>query len=148
MSLINARLMAVLKKTSNTELYISGLDSGFYENIVVTEITTGCLVDLGNVELQCIPPENACFATEKFFTPNGDGINDFWSLKTINGGCDYSLSIFDRYGKLLCRLNPINDKWDGTFQGVIMPATDYWFVVNYIDGTTTKAFQSHFTLKR
>ena len=60
-----------IKKTSNTELYISGLDSGFYENIVVTEITTGCLVDLGNVELQCIPPEKACFASKNFFTANG-----------------------------------------------------------------------------
>lgn len=132
----------------NGTITISNLNAGSYLNILVTENSSGCTENLGSLELLCTPPENDCFDVDKFFTPNGDEINDYWSLKPINGGCDYTLSIFDRYGKLLIMLNPTNEKWDGTFQGTKMPSTDYWFTVNYTNGTTTKVYQSHFTLKR
>jgi gliding motility-associated-like protein len=86
-----------------------------------------------------------------FFTPNGDGFHDTWNIIGLadTGSVIY---IFDRYGKLIKQISPDSEGWDGTFNGVNVPATDYWFTVTYpeFDGTTTvtREFKSHFSLKR
>jgi gliding motility-associated-like protein len=41
------------------------------------------------------------------------------------------IQIFDRYGKLLKEISPNSTGWNGTYNGQPLPATDYWFVVDY-----------------
>lgn len=83
----------------------------------------------------------------KFFTPNGDGVNDIWQLKGISEQFqpNSKVFIFDRFGKLLFTLNSHSDTWDGTFNGTTLPTSDYWFSATLEDGRT---FRNHFTLKR
>ena len=38
--------------------------------------------------------------------------------------------------------------WDGKYNGVLMPSTDYWFTVDYDEQNATKQFKAHFSLKR
>ena len=84
----------------------------------------------------------------KFFTPNGDGYNDQWNIFALAGQSGSRIFIFDRYGKLLKQISPAGQGWDGTFNGQAMPATDYWFVVEYLDKQIKKEFRAHFSLKR
>ncbi|WP_460218351.1 T9SS type B sorting domain-containing protein [Psychroserpens sp. MEBiC05023] len=86
----------------------------------------------------------------KFFTPNGDGYHDTWNISAINSQPSAKIYIFDRYGKLLKQLSPTGAGWDGTYQGNLMPTSDYWFVVEYNEPNTgdRKEFKAHFTLKR
>jgi gliding motility-associated-like protein len=56
--------------------------------------------------------------------------------------------IFDRYGKLLKEISPDGVGWDGNYTGHPMPATDYWFTVEYTKQGVVKKFKSHFSLKR
>ena len=81
------------------------------------------------------------------FTPNGDGTNDTWNVQGVTALFQPStrVQIFNRYGKLLKELSPLNGGWDGTYNGEIMPNDDYWFTVKLQDG---RIFKSHFTLKR
>jgi gliding motility-associated-like protein len=83
----------------------------------------------------------------KFFTPNNDGVNDYWNLKGINSNFykNTIILIFDRYGKLLKQLSPSSKGWDGTFNGFSLPSDDYWFTVKLEDGREAKG---HFSLKR
>ncbi len=84
----------------------------------------------------------------QFFTPNADGFNDFWTIN-LDVRYDAKLFIYDKYGKLLKQFNPYSTEgWDGTFNGAPLPATDYWFVINYIEDSNQKEFRSHFSLKR
>ncbi|GAA4306442.1 T9SS type B sorting domain-containing protein [Aestuariibaculum suncheonense] len=83
----------------------------------------------------------------KMFTPNNDGFNDIWQ---VYGTSDMfqpnsKIQIFDRYGKLLKELTPLNGGWDGSFNGKQLPNDDYWFFVTLQDG---RIFKDHFTLKR
>ena len=82
-----------------------------------------------------------------YFTPNGDGYNDRW---IINLPDEYFglITIYDRYGKLIKQLSPDGSGWDGTFNGQLLPSTDYWFKVEYTEDNTRKEFKSHFSLKR
>lgn len=87
-----------------------------------------------------------------FFTPNGDGANDYWNVKGISALNQPVVSIFDRYGKLLKQLADGELGWDGTLNGVALPASDYWFKLSYLDeqGTrvTARYVRNHFALKR
>jgi gliding motility-associated-like protein len=83
----------------------------------------------------------------KFFTPNGDGYHDTWNIRGVsaNFNDDSIIYIFDRYGKLLTKITPLGPGWNGTFNGELMPATDYWYTVKFEDGRSIKG---HFALKR
>ncbi|MUH37866.1 gliding motility-associated C-terminal domain-containing protein [Zobellia amurskyensis] len=83
----------------------------------------------------------------RFFTPNGDGVNDVWSIVGFPQIEDADVSIYNQYGMLLHQLNG-NIGWDGTFNGKIAPSSDYWFRVDYTKDGERKEFKSHFSLKR
>lgn len=80
----------------------------------------------------------------KFFTPNGDGYNDTWSINFSFYEKGIITEIYDRFGKLLKVLNH-RESWDGKQNGNMLPADDYWFVVNRTNG---KVYKGHFAMKR
>ncbi|UMB59632.1 T9SS type B sorting domain-containing protein [Lutibacter sp. A80] len=87
----------------------------------------------------------------KFFTPNNDGENDTWNIIGINSGFypTSTLNIFDRYGKLVAKINPIIESWNGLYNGKELPSTDYWFTVELKDNTgKIRRKQGHFSLIR
>ncbi len=81
----------------------------------------------------------------RFFTPNGDGTNDFWTIKNFSAISESRLSIFDRYGKIIFKASKMQDSWDGKYRGKEMPSTDYWFTLQLKDGSVRRG---HFALKR
>nr|WP_297783288.1 T9SS type B sorting domain-containing protein [uncultured Allomuricauda sp.] len=84
----------------------------------------------------------------KFFTPNGDNINDYWQFiqpKKSEPVVLKSIRIFDRYGNFLKQIFQNSLGWDGNFRGRPLPAGDYWFVA--IDDSD-REIKGHFTLKR
>jgi gliding motility-associated-like protein len=82
----------------------------------------------------------------KFFTPNNDTFNDFWEVKGLENYPEATVTLFDRYGKLIAILDPSNPTWDGTFNGADLPASDYWYVLK-LDSESPE-IRGHFSLKR
>ena len=119
-------------------------DSNFFDNVtpgihdVFVRDKNGCGTVTKAVAILGLP---------KFFTPNGDGFNDFWKLKGANAifNSKAIIYIFDRYGKLLNQLNPAGPGWDGTFNNRPLPSDDYWYTIKLEDGREAKG---HFALKR
>lgn len=72
-----------------------------------------------------ISKELSIFGYDHFFTPNGDGVNDTWTIHGISA--DYVVQIYSRYGKLYTVLDPKNARWNGKFENVDLPAGEYWF---------------------
>lgn len=94
-----------------------------------------------------ISKEVSVLGIPKFFTPNGDGYNDTWTIKGMDKGF-YSKSIiyiFDRFGKLVKQMAPNGEGWNGSFNNQPVAAADYWYVMELEDGRTIKG---HFALKR
>ncbi|WP_231562582.1 T9SS type B sorting domain-containing protein [Muricauda sp. MAR_2010_75] len=83
----------------------------------------------------------------KFFTPNGDNVNDYWQIQGLEAELDLNstVSIFDKYGKLVSNIRLDSSGWNGMFNSQKMPASDYWFRTILPDGREIKG---HFTLKR
>ena len=84
----------------------------------------------------------------RYFTPNGDGINDTWTISSIEGISITKITIFDRFGRLLKEMNTSGLGWDGNYNGKELPATDYWFTINYQEDSINKEYRAHFSLKR
>lgn len=90
----------------------------------------------------------------RFFTPNGDGYNDYWNIVGLTEAYKAEILIFDRYGKIITSVKPSQQGWDGTYKGSPLPATDYWFKIEYnepnpaTNSVQRKVFKSHFSLKR
>ena len=121
------------------------LDNGltFSQSNYFNNITTGLY--------SVIVKKDNCYFVEQtilvggypnFFTPNGDGINDKWRIKRPEYFQEATISVFDRYGKLL-KVMTANDGWDGTHEGAILTPSDYWFSI----ALNEKVVFGHFTLK-
>ena len=89
----------------------------------------------------------AVIGVPRFFTPNGDGQNDYWNVKGVNANFNENsiIYIYDRYGKLLKQISTSSQGWDGTFAGQNLPSDDYWYTIKLGDGREAKG---HFSLKR
>jgi gliding motility-associated-like protein len=85
-----------------------------------------------------------------YFTPNGDSFNDTWNIKGLESQSNVAIYIYDRFGKQLKQISASGDGWNGTFNGALMPSSDYWFTVLYNEPGSgdRKEFSSHFSLKR
>ncbi len=112
------------------------VSSGLYT--VYVKDTNDCGIAEKDISLLGIP---------NYFTPNNDGYNDYWNINGVSTtyNAKTTISIFDRYGKLIKEILPLSKGWDGTYNGKNAPSSDYWYVINLEDGRT---FKGHFSLKR
>ena len=119
-------------------------DSNFFENIKIGfhEVYVNDKNNCGTVRKTI-----SVLGAPKYFTPNGDGINDFWNIKGLNTPEYYSaiVYIFDRYGKLITQVRPKFSGWNGKFNDKDVPADDYWYTVQLADG---RSANGHFSLQR
>jgi gliding motility-associated-like protein len=84
------------------------------------------------------------FVIPKFFSPNGDTVNDFFMPQGLNFYTTAEVQIFDRYGTLIKQSRGTFFSWDGTFNGRRLPASDYWYFIKVDD----QQFKGHFALIR
>jgi len=67
------------------------------------------------------------------FTPNGDGINDYFLPRPLlsRGLTSFSMKIFDRWGELLFETTNIDGRgWDGKFNNVLQPQGVYVYMID------------------
>ena len=82
------------------------------------------------------------FTVINAFTPNGDGVNDYWKLSGLDIFPDNStLQIFDRFGNLVYKqISNTEFIWDGKFNSRNLVTDSYWYVINAADGRTYKGW--------
>jgi len=133
--------------------YLYQIDYGpLQESNVFQDVTAGLhtitVYDKNNCGPPMSDPNIMVINYPPFFTPNGDGYNDTWNITGLSDQPDSRIFIFDRYGKLIKEISPAGTGWDGTYNGALMPSTDYWFTVDYLENAASKQFKAHFSLKR
>ncbi|MFL9844319.1 T9SS type B sorting domain-containing protein [Flavobacterium rhizosphaerae] len=107
------------------------------QNIYIRDTAGDCdAVILTNIQVIDYPP---------YFSPNEDGFEDYWNINGLNGHPEARIYIFDRYGKLLKQLASNSKGWDGSYNGHKLPASDYWFTLEFGSGQNMKG---HFSLIR
>lgn len=105
-------------------------DQGGQYSVVVTN-ACGTGEDEINLTEDC-PPQ---VWVPTGFTPNGDGLNDVFKPVALDIG-DYTLQIYDRWGKLIFQSMNIEQGWDGTFAGKGLPEGVYVYRIDYLPLTS------------
>ena len=130
--------------------YLYALDNGpFQQSPIFENVSPG-------EHLIMVKDTNGCGTTVQmayvigfpsFFTPNNDGYHDYWQVagQDRNNQQLAQVEIFNRFGKILYSLNLNSNGWDGTYNGKLLPSSDYWFKATFKNGMT---YRGHFTLKR
>ncbi|OOQ59630.1 hypothetical protein BC343_05550 [Mucilaginibacter pedocola] len=68
------------------------------------------------------------------FTPNGDGVNDTWTIKYLNSYPGNTVNVYNRYGERVYSSVGYGTPWDGTYKGVNLPAGTYYYIINPRNG--------------
>jgi len=139
----------VLGGFGNYEYSLDGIT--WQDSPIFTNLPNGVYTIIARDKNGCgelISNEITTISYPNYFTPNGDGYNDIWNITGLTLDFEAKIFIFDRYGKLIKQINPYSGGWDGTYNGNLVPSTDYWFKIEYKENGVTKEFKSHFTLKR
>jgi gliding motility-associated-like protein len=147
LTIINNIIIANIENANQSLLY--QLDNGIFQySNVFNNVKSGCHTINVTDTLGCTQLSSTAFVFNypKFFTPNDDGHNDYWNIKLENSNA--KLYVFDRYGKLITQIFQNELGWNGTYNGNQLPATDYWFVLEYDQCGIQKTFKSHFSLIR
>jgi gliding motility-associated-like protein len=84
-------------------------------------------ISLTDIEVDCIRIPNA-------FTPNGDDINDTWQIDNIDRFPDAIINVYNRWGQPVYYARPDEADWDGIYNGKIVPAGAYVYVINLFNG--------------
>ncbi|RYF68142.1 MAG: gliding motility-associated C-terminal domain-containing protein, partial [Cytophagaceae bacterium] len=84
-----------------------------------------------SIEVKVLPLNaDKGFEVATAFTPDGDGRNDCFGVPHWGMVSDFSLSIYNRSGKLLWKTNNTGECWDGRYRGVIQPIDVYVYQVS------------------
>ena len=68
------------------------------------------------------------------FSPNGDGINDTWSIPYLETLRKATIQIFNRYGQIVFYSGQYTAPWDGTFKGKEVPFGVYYYIIEPNNG--------------
>lgn len=124
----------------------SPIQTIYYGVSVTTD--SGCIAS-DTVHIEVIPIYDIFIPN--VFTPNGDGINDFFEVFGNKiAWKQFEVQVFDRIGELVYQSNDMNFQFDGMYKGkYIQPSVlVYQIHVTYIDNHTDKLYKGSVTLVR
>lgn len=64
------------------------------------------------------------------FSPNGDGVHDYWKIGNILSYPNAEIMIFNRGGTLIYKAVGNFIQWDGKVNGQILPIGTYYYIIN------------------
>jgi gliding motility-associated-like protein len=81
-------------------------------------------------------------------SPNADGANDEWIIDGIELFPNCNVEVYNRWGELLFQSPGYKEKWDGTFQGKLLPVGTYYYIIDLGDPLFPDAYTGPITLMR
>ncbi|MGB0933581.1 MAG: gliding motility-associated C-terminal domain-containing protein [Lishizhenia sp.] len=120
--------------TDNMTTTFPDAQTGDYPVTLIAYSQFGCTDTI--TKIVTVVPEVIFYAPNSF-TPDNDEFNQTWSIH-IEGidEYDFDLFIYNRWGEMIWESHDINAKWDGTYNGDLLPVGTYTWSVrgkNLID---------------
>lgn len=68
------------------------------------------------------------------FSPNGDGLNDYWDIEALSTYPQCSLNIFNRNGQKVYTSTGYDKPWNGSYKGYVLPSGTYYYLIDLKSG--------------
>lgn len=78
------------------------------------------------------------------FTPNNDGVNDYWAIQHLDRYPACRVRVYNRYGQKVFESAGYNAPWNGTMSGKPLPFGTYYYVIENVG--TLKPFTGYVTI--
>ena len=123
---------------SNSSTYT---DNALTNNDVITVVMTSnafCLTQsttTADILIKILPAQLEVIKIPNTFTPNNDGINDTWNIKSLENYGNCTVNIYSRWGAKMFSSIGYSIPWDGTSGATKAPAGVYYYVIDIKDGT-------------
>jgi gliding motility-associated-like protein len=122
-------------------------DTGKYKVVLQISNKEGCK---DTISKMIIVLDKITLFIPNSFTPNGDGINDYFFALGQNI-MDYEFYLYNRWGELIFHSEDIYQQWDGKYKGKIVEESVYNWVVFYTEDRagiirTPKAMKGSLTI--
>jgi gliding motility-associated-like protein len=82
------------------------------------------------------------------FTPNGDGINDYWQIDNIQLFENCEVEVFNRWGERLFYSRGYVTPFDGRFNGEPLPVGTYYYIIKLNDPLFPDTYTGPVTILR
>lgn len=126
-----------LSQTKNTQ-FLTDLCPGEYF-VTVTD-ANGCGVPDLIISARVLDRRNPCLDNRSIITPDGDGLNENFTINCIEELTDNHLQIFNRWGQLVYDARNYDNAWKGTSEkGEKLPDGAYYFILEYTDNEGKRA---------
>ena len=109
---------------------LENLPIGIYSLHITDTTYSYCPVVIYDYLLEA---EYDCPEVPTAFSPNGDGINDYWVIGSMEEYIDAEVQVFNRWGDLVFYSERNTEYWDGTYKGKKMPTADYFYIIKDTD---------------
>ncbi|MEL6132110.1 MAG: gliding motility-associated C-terminal domain-containing protein [Bacteroidota bacterium] len=63
------------------------------------------------------------------FSPNGDGVNDYWYVPCLDTYTKNQVAVYNRWGQEVFQAENYNQLWDGTIEGQGLPDGTYFYII-------------------
>lgn len=103
--------------------------------LVVTNLSLGCS-DSARKTLTVL--DFCLIDVPTAFTPNNDGLNDYFQPHNALKADNYEFKVYNRWGQLIFQSNNWRDKWDGKINGVLQPTAVYVWMLRYTNRDTNQ----------
>ena len=120
---------------------LSDISIGIY-SLNITDNVSGCSFIYDYI----IEESLDCYELPTAFSPNGDGVNDYWVIGGMDEYIDAEVEVYNRWGQLVFYTPDNSIYWNGVHNGKNMPTADYFFIIKNLDGDVLK--HGRLTLRR
>ena len=105
---------------------------------VSLKVTSPGCIDISSHKITIL---SSCFIDlPNSFTPNGDGLNDyFYPLNALKAD-NINFQVFNKWGQKIFESHNYKSKWDGTFHGQPQDSGIYVYIFSYTHHDTHKTF--------
>lgn len=95
----------------------------------------GCDSAIVTIEVKCVK-----LVIHNGFSPNGDGINDVFTIEGIEDFPENVLTIYNRWGNLVFHTKGYNNTWGGVWQGQQLPDGTFFYLLEDGEGDTFSGY--------
>lgn len=77
--------------------------------------------------------ELSCAEIQVFngFSPNGDGVNDYFVINGLERFSTHHLLVYNRWGNLVYESKGYLNDWEGTWNGKALPTGTYYYILEF-----------------
>lgn len=129
----NINGISYLWQNGGTLSSISVNQAGLY----ILHVTNNCGTATDSILLR----EGTCkVIIPNAFTPNGDRVNDFFTILNTENITEFNLQIFDRWGNRIFETKDKLKGWDGKYNGIDVPIGLFIYNLFYKEKTSSSQF--------